>query len=370
MIDCICARMILSALPQFGPVSIGRLAETYAGRLEDVFSASEEELRLVLSPDKVRALKQWRKVFDLDRERVLLERFDADYRIPEDSGYPEGLKTMADPPVGLYVRGRRAVVENGIAIVGTRHLSQYGRKWTREFAQGLVAAGFVIVSGLARGVDTEAHRAALDVGGQTAAVLGCGLDQLYPPENRELAEAIAESAGVWTEFYFGRKADRQTFPQRNRIVAGMSRATVVIESGERGGSLITARFAMEQGKTVFALPGRVDSPSSVGCHRLIQDGAALVTSVEDVLQAMNYESHQLSLNLDRPARGNGPDPSLKLSPEEWAVLKSLEEGDLKHADQICDECSLQSHVVVTALMLLEIKGLVSKHLDGCYERAY
>ncbi len=362
--------MILSALPQFGPVSIGRLAEVYAGRLEDVFGASEEELSLVLSPEKVKALRQWQRTFDMDRERVLLERYEAEYRIPDDANYPEGLQKMADPPVGLYVRGSDAVVENAIAIVGTRHVSQYGRKWTRAFAQELAAAGFVIVSGLARGVDTEAHRAVLEAGGQTAAVLGSGLDQLYPPENRELADAIAASAGVWTEFYFGRKADRQTFPQRNRIVAGMCRATVVIESGERGGSLITARFTMEQGKTVFALPGRVDSPTSVGCHRLIQDGASLVTSVDDVLQAMNYEKHQLSLSLERPARGREPDPSLKLSPEEWAVLKTLEEGEFKHADQICDECGLQTHAVATALMLLEIKGLVSKHLDGCYERAY
>lgn len=370
MIDCYSARMILSALPQFGPVSIGRLAETYAGRLEDVFSASLEELRLVLSPEKARAIKNWQRVFDLDRERVLLDQYEADYRIPDDPGYPKGLLQMVDPPVGLYVRGRQAVIENGIAIVGTRHLTQYGRKWTREFARDLAAAGFVIVSGLARGVDTEAHQAALEVGGETAAVLGSGLDQLYPPENRELAEAISSSAGVWTEFYFGRKADRQTFPQRNRIVAGMSRATIVIESGERGGSLITARFATELGKTVFALPGRVDSQASLGCHRLIQDGAALVTSVDDVLQALNYENSQLSLNLDRPARASGPDPSMKLSPEEWAVLKSLQEGELKHPDQICNESALQSHLVSTALMLLEIKGLVSKHLDGCYERAY
>lgn len=362
--------MTLSALPKFGPVLIRELEKSMGDDFARILEMSESALRPFLSVERRRTVAGWPRYFDIERERRLLEQWGSGYRIPGDSGFPTLLESLPDCPAGLYVRNANAELERCVAIIGTRHPSQYGRKIAREFAGHLAASGFTIISGLARGIDTEAHRAALQAGGKTAAVLGCGLDQLYPPENRDLMEEICDSAGVWTEFYFGRKADRQTFPQRNRIVSGISLAVIVIESGEKGGSMITARFALEQGKTVFAVPGRIDQPSAAGCHLLIQDGAQVAFSIGEVVRALRTEIPELN-SISQTVRMVAESPAQmyrQLSAEEMAVLGALNEGDCLYADQLCDALGLSIARVSTALMLLEIKGLVCKRMEGAFER--
>lgn len=362
--------MILSALPKFGPVLIRELEKSMGDDFVRILEMSETALRPHLAVERRRAVVNWQRHFDIEREQCLLEQWNASYRIPGDAGFPEFLEPLPDCPAGLYVRSADAELERCVAIIGTRHPSQYGRKIACEFAGHLASCGFTIVSGLARGIDTEAHRAALQAGGRTAAVLGCGLDQLYPPENRDLMEEIRDSAGVWTEFYFGRKADRQTFPQRNRIVSGVSLAVIVIESGEKGGSMITARFALEQGKLVFAVPGRIDQPSAAGCHQLIQDGAQVATSSREIVRVLSAEIPGLN-QITQAARMVAESPAQmyrQLSAEEMAVLGALNEGDCLFADQLCDQLGLSIARVSTALMLLEIKGLVCKRIEGAFER--
>ena len=196
-----------------------------------------------------------------------------------------GLSASGSMPLGLYLSG---VIPEGpyVSIVGTRQPSLYGQKICRELAKGLAEAGFCIVSGMARGIDSIAHETALSADGKTMAFLGSGIDIVYPPENLNLYQEIAKRGAVLSEFPFGRKADRRTFPMRNRLVSGISSAVIVIESAASGGSLITAQFAAEQGRLVFAVPGRVDQPASAGCNQLIRDGATLVRNVQDILEEL------------------------------------------------------------------------------------
>jgi DNA processing protein len=276
--------MALAALPGLGPVNIRKLDDELGGRVEDLLDMPEMDRARWCTVSVVGQLEEWKRFFDPEKVCRELERLEADWITFEHPDYPRRLLPYSDRPVGLYrIQAGKTFPERCLAIVGTRRPSAYGRQVTREFAGELSRAGFTIVSGMAEGIDTEAHRAVLDAGGRTAAVLGGGLKKIYPASNRELMGEIVESGGVWSEFPLWRKADRRSFPQRNRIVSGVSEGVIVVESGLQGGSLITARLAMEQGKAVYVVPGRIDSPSSAGCHALIRDGAQLVTSVSEVL---------------------------------------------------------------------------------------
>ncbi|MFO7726093.1 MAG: DNA-processing protein DprA, partial [Oceanipulchritudo sp.] len=281
--------MVLAALPGLGPVKIRKLDRELGGAVEGLLEMEAGERGRWCGERVLGELAEWRTYFDPEKVAGELRRLDADYVTCEEAGYPELLHPYADRPVGLY-RSRRGVADLGgrvLAIVGTRQPSQYGRKVAREFSGELARAGYTIVSGMAEGIDTEVHRAALKVGGRTAAVLGGGLNRCYPASNRVLMGDIAGSAGVWTEFPLWRKPDRRSFPQRNRIVSGVSEGVLVIESGLRGGSLITARMGCEQGKPVYVIPGRIDAPESSGCHALIRDGAQLVSGPEEILEDLS-----------------------------------------------------------------------------------
>ena len=201
----------------------------------------------------------------------------ATFITPRDVGYPRLLKEIHDPPIGLYRKGVYDFAQPCVAIVGSRRTTLYGQSVAKKLAADLARLGFCIVSGLARGIDTAAHEGALSVGGKTAAVLGCGIDIVYPPENLALYRRIEAEGAILSEFPFGRRADRQSFPMRNRVVAGIAEAVVVVETDVSGGSMITARFAGEQGRLIFAVPGRIDQNTSAGCHQLIRDGATLLT---------------------------------------------------------------------------------------------
>lgn len=285
-----------------------------------------------------------------------------------DSSYPKLLKEINDPPIGLYRKGGYEFPHPGIAIVGSRRTTLYGQAVAKRLGAELARLGFCIVSGLARGIDTAAHEGALSVGGKTAAVLGTGIDLIYPPENLGLYRQLEESGAILSEFPFGRRADKQSFAMRNRIVAGICEAVVVVESDVSGGAMITARFAGEQGRQLFAVPGRIDQPTSAGCHQLIRDGATLLTGVEDILSELNYLDGLRPAAIP-PKAGSGAAqlPGLVLTPEEQAVWSCFSGGAILAPDTLVAQTGLSAPEVSSSLMMLELKRLVAKRADGAFE---
>jgi DNA processing protein len=361
------ALLVLSSLPGVGPVTLNRLLQECGGDARAVLSASSRRLESVkgVDPDISQAVAEWEKHFDLAREEERMALSGADFVIVSDSAYPKLLREIHDPPLGMYRRGAYAFELPCIAVVGTRRPTLYGLGVARRLGSELARLGFCIVSGLARGVDTAAHEGALDAGGRTAAVLGTGLDIVYPPENLDLYRRIAETGAVLSEFPFGRRPDRNTFAMRNRIVSGMSEAVVVVESAVDGGAMITSRFAGEQGRLLFAVPGRIDQSTSAGCHQLIRDGATLLTSVDDILSELNY------LGGFRPApipeRRPRPAALVGLSADEQAVLDQLADGAILAPDDLAQKTGLPSAQIAAAAMALELRQLIVKRVDGSFE---
>ncbi|MBA4137383.1 MAG: DNA-protecting protein DprA [Opitutus sp.] len=367
------AFMILNDLPNIGPISLNRLLAEFGGDPVAILRADRRRLESVrgIGPESSAALVGWQAHFDLAREEERLAQAGATFITARDAGYPPLLKEINDPPIGLYRKGSHEFGEPCIAIVGSRRTTLYGQAVAKKLGAELARLGFCVTSGLARGIDTAAHEGALSVGGKTAAVLGTGIDIIYPSENLDLYRRIAESGGaVLSEFPFGRKADRQSFAMRNRIVSGMSQAIVVVESDVDGGAMITARFAGEQGRLIFAVPGRIDQPSSAGCHQLIRDGATLLTSVDDLLSELNYLSGFQPGRI--PAEPGAPSvleqmSAANLSDPERQVLECFRGGAMLGIDAITGITSLGSPAVSAALMMLELKKLVSKRADGTFE---
>jgi DNA processing protein len=281
-----------------------------------------------------------------------------------DAHYPAALRNLPQPPPVLYVQGRLGLLERpGIAVVGTRAHSTYGRDAAVSLVVGLVRAGYTIVSGMARGIDGIAHRTALDVGGDTVGVLGTGIDVPYPPEHEELFQAIAERGCLVSEFPPGTPPHKWHFPQRNRIIAGLSRGVLVIEAPEKSGALITAGYALDEGKEVFAVPGPIHNPTSQGPNRLIQDGAALVTSAADILRVLGSRTGE---PLPEPAaagvealelEGSHPQPAAsELARRIWAALEA---GGMD-LESLTAELGAEPAALSVALLELELSGLVEK----------
>ncbi|MCF7802997.1 MAG: DNA-processing protein DprA [Candidatus Marinimicrobia bacterium] len=270
-----------------------------------------------------------------------------------NSNYPERLRQVPDAPILLYGVGElKEADDQAIAVVGTRSSSKYGNQVTRELTTELVKNGFTIVSGLARGIDTEAHTTALDSGGRTIAVLGSGIDQIYPRENTALAKKIAQQGMVCTEYYLGTDPDAKNFPERNRIISGLSLGTVVIEAGHKSGAILTALIALEQNREVFAVPGRIDSKRSIGANRLIKHGAKLVQTVDDILEEL---SGQLDFQRNQKPKVNQVD----LSPDEESVYKMLSDEPV-HIDEIAQSLGQPSPKVLTILLGMELKSIVEQ----------
>jgi DNA processing protein len=271
------------------------------------------------------------------------------------SSYPPLLRELHDPPGRLYVRGGGApaiLAETAVAIVGARSCSAYGAQVARELARRLAGAGVVVVSGLARGIDGEAHRGALEGGGLTVAVLGCGIDRDYPRSNADLARRIAQDGLVVSEYPPGEEPAPWRFPARNRIVAGLCQATVVVEARERSGALITADFALELGRDVFAVPGEITSALSAGTNDLLRQGAAPLLSAEDVLDALGLR------------RAPAEAVAVALSPAAGAVLAAARDGP-RGADELAREAGIESAKAAAALVELELAGLLTC-VDGVY----
>jgi len=284
------AYLALNALPGMGPIRLNQLLGAFGGDPRAALTADRRRLEAVLGarPDAVAAMRDWRAHFDPEKEEERMVRSGVAFVVPGDKGYPRLLREIHDPPVGIYRKGDYAFDSPCVAIVGSRRATAYGQSVAKRLGTELGQRGFCVVSGLARGIDTAAHEGALAAGGRTVAVLGTGIDVIHPPENLGLYRRIAESGAVLSEFPFGRSVDKDSFAMRSRLIAGICEAVVVVESDLWGGAMSTAKFAGEQGRLLFAVPGRIDLSTSAGPNQLIRDGAALLTRVEDLLQEIQY----------------------------------------------------------------------------------
>src|SRR3954467_8057157 len=364
------AFMVLNDLPNIGPVTLHRLLQEISNDPREILAAPRRKLESVrgVGPETSEALANWRTHFDLAREEERLAKTGGTFITARDEGYPKLLKEIHDPPIGLYRKGDYLFEQPCIAVIGSRRTTLYGQSVAKKLGADLARLGFCVVSGLARGIDTAAHEGALSVGGKTAAVLGCGIDIVYPPENLGLYRQISETGAVLSEFPFGRKADKQTFPMRNRVVSGMCEAIVVVESDVSGGAMITAKFAGEQGRLIYAVPGRIDQPSSAGCHQLIRDGATLFTHIDDILNELNYLDGLRPQAIETVGQPRLLEQLMpQLDGAEAKVIAAFAGGGLLGVDGISAATGLGSSEVSVALMGLELKKLIQKRADGTFE---
>ncbi len=345
--------LALIKVPGVGPVLRRRLLDHF-GSPQAIFEAKEEELRAVegISSRVMRAIKATDPL--AVGKRIYREAQGLGFRVLtlKDPQYPPNLREIFDPPPVLFIRGEILPQDSvAVAVVGSRRCSTYGRDFARRLSGSLAEVGVTIVSGMARGIDTEAHRGALGAGGRTIAVLGSGPDRIYPPENTALSREIAGSGAVLTEFPPGTPPERWNFPQRNRIISGLSLGVVVVEAPSKSGALITASLALEQGRCVFAVPGLAGSWVSQGTHRLIREGAKLVERPEDVLEEI---LPQLQAPVGKPQGG--------LSEQELRVLEVLKEGP-RHIDEITRILMKPVPETLSLLTRMELKGLL-RQLPG------
>jgi DNA processing protein len=386
----------LSIIPGVGYQTIQRLLTAF-GSAQRALDATLEELTQVegLTANISQQLVSGKSRVSVDQELELIEAHNCHVLAINDSAYPMLLKEIADPPPLLYVRGELGQPDApSITIVGTRSPTNYGKTISRQLSQQLAESGITVISGFARGIDTCAHQGALQANGRTIAVLGNGLSQIYPAENRELADEIMKSGALISEFPMTVPPFPKNFPRRNRVVSGMSSGTVVVEASIRSGSLITARHAAEQGREVFAVPGQIFSNQSKGSHQLINQGAKLINAIDDIWEA--FPNRRLTPSLTSPptplpldqndsARGrvnsnlfaevsardtsigstgtSSANPSVQatqqLSTDERAILEAIG-VPCSHIDQIARTTALPMNKVSSALVMLELKGIVQQ----------
>jgi DNA processing protein len=356
------ALIALNMIEHVGPIRVRQLLE-YFGEAPKILSASKSQLLQVrgIGEDVAESISKWEKTVDLAGELKRIQDFDCHVLTQEDENYPELLKQIYDPPIVLYVKGSLTEKDkNSVAVVGSRMTTPYGMDVARKLSYQLAYIGVTVVSGGARGIDTAAHQGVLSAKGRTIAVLGTGINLVFPVENAELFQRISENGAVMTQFPFNRKADKQSFPIRNRIVAGMTMGTVVVEANLTSGALITANMAVEYGRQIFAVPGRIDSPRSKGCHELIKKGAKLCEGAEDILSEFEY----LFPTSNRPpgASETGVLPTITLSETEQKIYDALSEQETS-IDEIIRKSGLPSSTVSVALLGLEMKRLI-RQLPG------
>jgi DNA processing protein len=332
-----------------GAVRLRRLLQ-YFGDVSTAWRASPHELRAAgLAPKFVEALVQVRASGTLEKIWEQIQSLGIQVLTWDDERYPRRLKEIDQPPPVLYISGNLLPEDEwSVAIVGTRRITAYGRQVTEEIASTLARNGITIVSGLARGVDAVAHKSALMAGGRTLAVLGSGVDYIYPPEHRQLAEKIIARGALISDYPPGTLPEGVNFPPRNRIISGLSLAVIVTEAGERSGALITAEFAAEQGREVFAVPGSITAMQSLGCNRLIQQGARPLLDAREVMEALDL----VSISQQRSARQVLPVDEVE------ARLLDLIGREPIHVDEIGARLEMPIEKISATLALLELKGLV------------
>ena len=335
-----------------GPAKIQALLG-YFNTLEKAWNASDEQLRDIgFDIRAIQSLNEVRQNFDLDQYVRQVETSGVGVVTWDSPEYPELLREIPAAPPLIFLRGQLEPIDRwAVAVVGTRRLTAYGRQVTRDLVAGLVVNGITVVSGLARGIDAVAHRTALEDGGRTIAVMASGIDKVYPPEHRDLArEIVAGRGAVISDYPFGAEPESNHFPARNRLISGLSLGVIVIEAGERSGALITARFALEQNREVFAVPGNIHSPVSVGTNRLIQQGGKLVMRVEDILE---------ELNLRMAAEQAVAQVVLPETAEEAVLISQLSSQPI-HVDELGRLTGMPMSLISSTLTMMELKGMVQQ----------
>jgi DNA processing protein len=336
-------------VPGIGATRLARLIEHF-GSLSEAWHASTAALRTSgLTQRAAEALVATRTRISLDVEMERVDRAGAEVVTLADDRYPPRLREISSPPTVLYVRGSLdSADEHAIGVVGTRRATAYGREMTRRLCFGLGQAGVTIVSGLARGIDGVAHTTALEVGARTIAVLGCGFDTIYPPEHRGLADRIIEQGALVSEFPLGTPPDAANFPIRNRLISGLSLGVIVVEAPRRSGALITANFAADQGRTVYAVPGSALTPTSEGTLQLLRDGATLAAVPDDVLADLQLSTRQAELEVRR---------TFPTTAEERDVLGLLS-GEPRHVDELALELGIAISQLSALLLQMQLKGYI------------
>ena len=380
----------LNLIPGIGNHTIRRLLAAF-GSAEKSLAATSEELAQIdgLTPDVRQQLIDGRSRAPLAQELELIEQHQCHIVTLNDESYPPLLKQISDPPVLLYITGQLPIVDTlSVAIVGSRSPTEYGKTISQQLSHQLAARCITVVSGFARGIDTCAHRGALEAGGRTVAVFGCGLSIMYPETNQALAAEMIKSGALVSEFPMTMPPRGANFPRRNRVISGLTLGTLVVEASDRSGSLITARHAAEQGREVFAVPGQIFSNVSRGTHSLINQGATLINSVDDILDALPQDYTRIlrqepATRQPTPRRDRGSKRSeqaahpqsteakstptsqsniqaeLNLTPDEQAVLSTMDASSV-HIDQIARDTQLPIGKVSSLLVMLELKGIVQQ----------
>ena len=352
----------LKSVEGVGSVAFRNLLAVY-GSPRRVFEAALPDLEQAagLNHKTARNIKDFRGWEQARAELAKAEREGVSIVTCEDPEYPERLRRIYDPPPLLYIKGSLDTADIPVAVVGSRNASPYGRYVTEKLSRELAQRGATVVSGLARGIDTCAHRGALAARGRTIAVMGCGIDVIYPPENRKLHGEIASNGAVVTEFAFGTEPDRPHFPARNRIISGLSLGVLIVEAGEKSGSLITARCALEQNREVFAVPGSIDLPGSRGTNRLLRQGAKLVETVEDILEEILPQLERPNVTEERFARTKSAQQDRPgreaLTDNESRLLGFITEKP-QDADTLIKRTGLAAAEALSLLLSLELKGYI------------
>lgn len=349
--------LILNMIEDLGSIRTQKLLEHF-GSLDKVFKATGDELKRAEGVGSKIALKIIQSIKDIDikQELELVERYGVKIVSFLEEGYPENLKNIYDPPVVLYVKGEILSEDDAaIAIVGSRIASFYGITTAERLGYELASRGITIVSGLARGIDSAAHKGALKAKGRTLAILGSGILNIYPEEHRELADEISERGAVISEFPMRTIPDKGNFPKRNRIISGLSLGVVVVEAAQKSGALITSEIAMEEGREVFAVPGKVDSITSKGTNKLIKQGAKLAESADDILEELNPDLLPSSLSLQNEHctiqfKGSGLD-------KEENIVYNLLSSDPQHIDELSEVAGMGVSDISKILLSLEMKRL-------------
>lgn len=360
----------LSSLAGLGPVKARRLLEKY-GHPQVLYDLPESKLKEqgLLTQKNMDELLSREKREGLSKIKDLMLKNNIKVITLFDKSYPEKLKHIYDPPVAIYYRGSFALSEFSVAVVGSRRTTNYGFITAKKLSYELALRGVQIVSGMARGIDSIAHEGCLDAGGRTVAVLGCGPDYIYPPENARLYESIIKSGGlILSEYPPGTPPLQYNFPARNRIISGISSGVLIVEAAQRSGSLITASYALEQGREVFAVPGNIDCAYSSGTNRLIREGAKIVLGVGDILEEFGYREEKAPVPWYRDSQrrgtvdtysGTGHKTYCGLSTGEIRVVKTIQKG-IHHIDEIIQHCNISISEINNILFMLEMKGIVAQ----------
>ncbi len=358
----------LNLLPGLGPISTRRALDRFGDPGEIAYRLPAGALASLprMSGKRLDALLGARKTLHKRAEREMRRAEKLGLRLVAwgDPAYPAALTDLPDPPVLLYMRGNLPEGVARIAVIGSRRATLYGQRVATGLGAGLAAHGVEVVSGGARGIDTCAHVGTLEEGGRTVVVMGSGFCHIYPEENEELFERVAESGAVLSEFPLDYGPKAENFPRRNRVISGLSAAVVVVEATRRSGSLVTAGHALEQGREVLAIPGPVSSDRSEGCHLLIQQGAKLVQTVEDIVEELS-PMYRCAVQKPAAAESDGPEQLTGLLPDEEAVLGLLDTVEPLQLDHLAERAPFSFARLQTALFALEVRGVVDSH-PGCY----